>query len=222
MALQIDQRLVLFDLDRTLIPGSCLVPFGREVVRRGVISRRALARHAVAARRFQRRGLSDERVDAARGQLLSVLAGHDHQALAPIAAEVGSQLAETMFASARHVLDLHLAAGDFCVVLTAAPQELAEALVDAVGAHRAVGTRLEVVDGVFTGRLRGEFCHGPGKLTRLAEDVGGVDWRRTSAYGDSASDLAVLERAAVPVAVNPDRRLRSVAEGSGWRVVRFS
>jgi HAD superfamily hydrolase (TIGR01490 family) len=217
-----DQRLVLFDLDRTLIPGSCLVTFGRALVRRRMITRRSLAGHALAAGRFKHRGLSDDRVDSIRSQLLSVVAGHEYDALAAVALDLGPTLAATVFSTARHVLDLHLAAGDFCVVLTAAPQELADSVVQAIGAHRAVGTRLEVADGALTGRVLGAFCHGPGKLVRLAEDVGPVDWRRTSAYGDSASDVAVLERAARPVAVNPDRRLRALAVESGWSVLRFS
>lgn len=217
-----DQRLVLFDLDRTLIPGSCLVAFGRELLQRRMVTRRSLAGHAIAAGRFKHGGLSDERVGAIRTQLLAVVAGHEYEALATVAHDLGPTLAASMFATARHVLDLHLAAGDFCVVLTAAPQELAESVVQAIGAHRAVGTRLEVVDGAFSGRIVGEFCHGPGKLVRLAEDVGGVDWRRTSAYGDSVSDRAVLERAAHPVAVNPDRRLRALAVDAGWSVLHFA
>ena len=215
------QRVALFDLDRTLIPGSSLVPFGRELLGLGLVSKRLLARHLATATRFRRGGLADDGVDRIRTDLLAVLAGRDHEPLRGVADKVGAALADSMYRSARHILDLHLAAGDFCVILTAAPQELAESLVAQVGAHRAVGTRLEVIDGRFTGRLTGAFCHGPGKLSRLAEDVGQVNWLRAAAYGDSASDLAVLERVADPVAVNPDRQLRAAAERAGWPVLTF-
>ena len=67
------------------------------------------------------------------------------------------------------------------MVLTASPQVLAEAVAAALGAHRAVGTRLEVVDGRFTGRLDGVFCYGPGKLDRLRAELGSVDFDEATA-----------------------------------------
>jgi len=107
-------------------------------------------------------------------------------------------------------------------VLSASPQELVEAIVAALGAHRGVGTRATVEDGRFTGGLDGPFCYGAGKLDRLVADVGPVDLRHAFAYADSASDLPVLLACGHPVAVNPDRGLRAVAEQRGWPVLRFT
>jgi phosphoserine phosphatase len=45
-----------------------------------------------------------------------------------------------------------------------------------------------------------------------------VDLLRSYAYADSISDLPMLEAVGRPVAVNPDRRLRSAAEERGWQV----
>jgi phosphoserine phosphatase len=37
-------------------------------------------------------------------------------------------------------------------------------------------------------------------------------------YGDSATDLPLLERVRHPVVVNPDARLRKHASARGWRI----
>jgi phosphoserine phosphatase len=37
-------------------------------------------------------------------------------------------------------------------------------------------------------------------------------------YTDSVSDLPLMERVAEPVAVNPDPRLRRIAERRRWRI----
>lgn len=38
-------------------------------------------------------------------------------------------------------------------------------------------------------------------------------------YSDSMNDLPLLEKAAVPVATNPDDRLRALAQTRGWRIL---
>lgn len=213
--------VALFDLDRTLVPGSSLVPFGRELVRRGMIDRMVVARRAAAAATFRRRGL-DRRIDALVGGMLTLVAGHAAEPLAEVGREVGRQLAGEVYDAAHWLLRRHLDAGDFCVILTAAPQPLAEGLADVVGAHRAIGTSLKVIDGRFTGELDGGLCHGPGKLIRLRQELGDLGSTHATGYGDSSSDIAVLERCQEPVAVNPDRRLTAVARLRGWPVVRLS
>ena len=44
---------------------------------------------------------------------------------------------------------------------------------------------------------------------------------RAYAYADSLSDLPLLAACGHPVAVNPDRRLRLVAERGGWPILQF-
>ncbi|MHA6259770.1 HAD family hydrolase [Sporosarcina sp. CAU 1771] len=46
-----------------------------------------------------------------------------------------------------------------------------------------------------------------------------IDWANSFAYGDSHSDLSVLELVGNPVAVQPEPRLRSVAEKRVWQII---
>jgi phosphoserine phosphatase len=92
--------------------------------------------------------------------------------------------------------------------------------VTALGAHRAVGTRLEVVNGRCTGRLDGPFCYGPGKVACIERELGRWDLVGATAYADSASDLPLLEQCGSAVAVNPDARLLAASEARGWPVLR--
>ena len=87
-----------------------------------------------------------------------------------------------------------------------------------------IGTRGEVVDGVYTGRLDGPFCYGAGKVAAIEEFArwDGLDLAQCYAYCDSASDLPMLEAVGHPVAVNPDSRLARHAGANGWPIVHFS
>jgi len=212
-------NLAIFDLDRTLVPRSSLIALGQAMAQRGLVRRRALALAVLRDVRFARRGASDGDIREARDRALATVAGMERTRLIPVANEVAEGLVSGLRPGARLLLDRHLAPGDFCVVLSASPHELVEAISMRLGAHRGIGTRAEVVDGRFTGKLDGPLCYGAGKLDRLTAELGAVDLGGAWAYADSVSDLPLLEACGHPVAVNPDRRLRAIAQHRGWPVV---
>jgi phosphoserine phosphatase len=66
-------------------------------------------------------------------------------------------------------------------------------------------------------------CYGEGKVVwaeRFAAEFG-VDLPASYCYTDSISDLPLLERVAHPVAVNPDRKLKGMAQRRGWPILKF-
>ncbi len=157
-----------------------------------------------------------------RARALATVAGLPRDELRAIVARVGAELATLVSPGARLLLEHHRAAGDFCVLLSASPQELIEALGASLGVHRAVGTKAAIEHGRLTGGLEGPLCYGEGKLARLREALGPVDLGHAWAYADSASDLPLLRACGHPVAVNPDRRLRREARARRWPIVAFA
>src|SRR5438132_14096437 len=78
--------LVLFDLDRTLLPGSSLVLLARRFARAGLLSRRTIA-GALARQAFYRcRGASADTAERACRQALTLVAGVAAQVAAEITA----------------------------------------------------------------------------------------------------------------------------------------
>jgi len=216
-----ERRLAIFDLDRTLLPGSSLAYLGRALVRTRVLRPRQLCGFAVRELLFRRRGLSHAGADRLRERLLTMVAGVERSLLIPVVEEAGSAVAGLVPPAALRLVRQHRELGDYCVVLSSSPQELVERVAAELGVQHGVGTRAEVVDGRFTGRLDGPFCHSDGKLARLRDELGVVDLSRTWAYSDAGSDLPLLSACAYPVAVNPDRRLRSAAKAAGWPIIEL-
>jgi phosphoserine phosphatase len=97
-----------------------------------------------------------------------------------------------------------------------------EEVARGLGFAGAIGSRAEVRDGVYTGRLELRL-YGPAKAeaTRRTACAQGIDLGASTAYSDSHSDVPFLESVGTAVAVNPDRELRRVAEERGWAVERF-
>ena len=86
-----------------------------------------------------------------------------------------------------------------------------------------LATRFEVHNGRFTGRMLEPMLYGAGKLSAAAAYARhhGLNLAASFFYTDSISDLPLLENVGHPVAVNPDRSLRRLAETKGWSIVRF-
>jgi len=89
------------------------------------------------------------------------------------------------------------------------------------GMNACVGvcaTRLETVEGRWTGRILGAAMFGKAKacqVTWLAHEEG-FDLQRCYAYGDAASDRWMLEAVGQAAAVNPSRGLERIARRNGW------
>jgi len=104
------------------------------------------------------------------------------------------------------------------VLCSATFQPILEAFARRLGEGvEALGTPLEVEGGVFTGRLRGPVRSGVHKAERLREFLRGEVL--FAAYGDSLSDLPMLELAEHPVVVYPEPRLRELAAQRNWRII---
>ncbi len=87
-----------------------------------------------------------------------------------------------------------------------------------------VCARMTQREGVFTGRLAELSPIGEARaqlLDRYATEHG-LSLDESIAYADSSSDLAMLEAAGYPVAVNPDARLAAIARRRGWLVEHWT
>src|SRR5690606_39557681 len=70
---------------------------------------------------------------------------------------------------------------------------------------------------------RAFYAYGLGKAEaiRAMADRVGIDLAESFAYSDSITDLPMLEAVGHPVAVNPDRELRAIAEERDWQILHF-
>jgi phosphoserine phosphatase len=107
--------------------------------------------------------------------------------------------------------------GTRLVVATGAYQAVADAWALRMGADVALGTPLEVVGGLATGRLAAAVQTGEQKAAVVRALAGGG--AISAAFGDTAADAPFMRLAVRAVAVAPDKVLRRIAEREGWEVV---
>ena len=128
---------------------------------------RELLRDAVAAATFKFRGDHDTGAsDAARDRILGFVAGQRQDDMLALNEHVLPNLLGKIRPEARRLVDIHRHAGRATYIVSAAPQEIVEPLAISLGMTAGIGTRGEVVDGVYTGELDGPFCYGAGQGRR--------------------------------------------------------
>src|SRR5437762_13570184 len=94
------RRVALFDLDRTLLPGSSLTCFARTLVRSGYLPAPVLARALLQEVCFSRRGTTDAGVARLRARLLSMAAGRRYDDLLAVIARAAADVAGRVYPDA--------------------------------------------------------------------------------------------------------------------------
>ena len=213
-----------FDLDRTLLRRSSALALAGSFRERGLISRRQLMKAAFWQLLFVARGADAETVRRGAEDGLMILKGYRPEDLQHLVAEaLEPVLRPLVYREPLALVERHRARGERVYIVSAALQEIVEAIAADLGFDGALGTVCEVIDGAYTGRSV-RALHGEAKAAAVRElaEREDVDLAASTAYSDSEADLAFLQAVGRPVAVNPDRGLRRVAEERGWETLEFA
>jgi HAD superfamily hydrolase (TIGR01490 family) len=212
-----------FDLDRTLVSRSSSLALAGTFRKRGLIGRRQVLAAAIAQLVFARFGARGSRVGQTADRAAAALAGVSVETMREIVDEaVPKILLPLVYREALDLAAAHRASGERTYIVTAALQEVAETLARELGLDGGAGSRAEVANGHYTGRLeRRLFGRGKADAVRELAAQENLDLASSTAYSDSYTDVEFLEAVGHPVAVNPDRELRDIAVERGWPVERF-
>ena len=121
----------------------------------------------------------------------------------------------------RRAVQQHREAGDFVAIVTGATRYVAEPVAAELGIEHVICSELELdVEGRFTGQIVEPLCYGLGKIARTARlaEREGFSLEDATFYSDSITDLPLLEVVKAPIVINPDRRLRRIAQQRGWPI----
>jgi HAD superfamily hydrolase (TIGR01490 family) len=197
--------------------------FVRAAYEQGMIDRRRLAGDLVDALRFRLWGSTDKGTAKVRARMGTYLTGVKERDLRRMAPRVLAGVLPRLYPQMLAVAYEHQDAGRPIYICTAASQEMARLLSLVLSFDGGIGSRSEVLDGVYTGREGGLFTYREGKAQAIRELARrkGLDLATSYAYSDSESDLPMLRAVGNPVAVNPDSTLARVAREEGWEVLRF-
>ena len=123
---------------------------------------------------------------------------------------------------ALRLLHNHHHDNDIMLLASATNSVLVEPIARRLGFENIVATEVEIIDGVYTGKVYGQPALGQGKLTKVEEWAAQnniKDFKDAIFYSDSINDLPLLSEVGVPIAVNPDDQLRNLSIKNNWEVI---
>ena len=212
--------IAFFDMDYTVLDDSSGLLYVQHLRQQKRIGRRALLRIAWWTLLYK---VSAIDVNSAVPKMLSYA---EHQNAARLMAESDAwfeqMLKHHIAPRAVAVIQRHQQQGHRVVLISASTQ----LSVQPVAQHLQIDflcTRLIERDGEYTGEVANPPCYGTGKIVwaqRYAAEHNAA-LRDAYLYTDSHSDLPMLEAVGHPVAVNPDGRLKRLAQKRGWPIEMF-
>ncbi|MBU9723338.1 MULTISPECIES: HAD family hydrolase [Bacillaceae] len=115
----------------------------------------------------------------------------------------------------------HMQDGYTIMIVSGAYDLLLHAVTEDLEIDTIVGTNIPFKNEKVDNSTPVIHINGLKKQEKIYEciDKDSVDWENSYAYGDSYSDLPVLELVGNPVAVNPDSRLQEVAQDKKWDIL---
>jgi HAD superfamily hydrolase (TIGR01490 family) len=213
-----------FDLDKTIIAKSSTLAFSKPFQAGGLITRRAVLRSAYAQFVYLVGGADHDQMEKLRAFMSQLCAGWDVATVREIVADTLHNIVDPLvYDEAVSLIEEHRLAGRDVVIVSTSGSEVVEPIGEMLGADLVIATRLEIVDGRYTGEIA-YYAYAEEKaraIRELAEERG-YDLAESYAYSDSVTDVPMLEAVGHAHAVNPDKELRRTAASRGWPVLVFT
>jgi HAD superfamily hydrolase (TIGR01490 family) len=216
-------KLVLFDLDNTLLSDDSDFQWAQFLMTKGVLDREIYE--------ARNQGFYDQY----KAGTLDILEFLDFQ-LAPLARHarevldtwhreyMATVIRPVITDKARALVNQHLTEDSIVAIVTATNVFVTGPIAQEFKIPHLIGTVPAQEGGRFTGKPRGTPAFREGKIERVNAwlESMGLWWgsfESTHFYSDSRNDLPLLEIVSHPVAVDPDDTLRARAEEKGWPVI---
>jgi HAD superfamily hydrolase (TIGR01490 family) len=215
-------KAAYFDVDGTIVGSNLLYPTLHYLMNQAspLDSARRLAGLALQAPLLLAAEMKDRR--RFNEQLFYHFKGMSQDRLICLAQEVFEDVFEPrIFRGTQGLLDKCRDAGMRIVFVTGALDLSVTPLAEHLGADAVIANRLELKDGIATGRLLRPVVAGPSKARLVVEDarLHGHDLAECHAYSDSLSDVPMMSVVGHPFCVNPDGGLRDLARSYDWPVL---
>ena len=210
-------KLVLFDLDETLLSGDTEGEWVNYMLGRGMVKDDSFLEKMSAFTNNYREGRLD--IYEYSNFLLSPVTGIKVKDLQNIVEEFSKEVVRKLCDETTETL-LKTHASDECIITSGTLSFLVKEISGELGIQHYFGTDAEIIEGSYTGKVSGIPNFSDEKVRRIRGWIGSKVFREIHAYSDSIHDLALLEFSDFPTAVNPDIQLTKIAERENWKIDR--
>ena len=212
--------LAIFDLDNTLIAGDSDYLWGEYLGERGAVDRRQYDRLNAGYLKQYQEGTLD--INEFLRFSLKPLAESAWTNLYRWRMDfLAKKIVPILLPKAQELIEIHRRQQHQLLIITSTNRFVTEPIADRLGIPHLIATEPEFLNGQYTGRVVGTPSFAAGKVTRLFAWLSDrkLEPEEIWCYSDSHNDVALLESATRPVAVDPDPVLQREALTRGWPIL---
>jgi HAD superfamily hydrolase (TIGR01490 family) len=135
--------------------------------------------------------------------------------------QIGKIMSQNLSETVLHRLEQHRLDGYYTMLVSGAYEPLLYSVTKNVNFDCIIGSSIPYKDEKLSKNSSINYIYGERKKEFINAHLSNteVDWQNSFAYGDSYTDLDVLELVGNPVAVNPEPRLLEVANHKKWEII---
>lgn len=211
--------IAYYDLDHTILAGNSATNLVEEARGRGLMNQRQY-RHAIYLSLLYKLGIGDP-VNMIN-RMLGWLKGLQEKEIILLCQKVFTeQLIHTIRPEILDSMQMHRKKSGAVVLLSSATFPICEPISRHLQMDDMICTYLHSENGILTGKTSGKLVYGEEKKHRLILHCRehGFDTMEAYYYGDSHTDIHVMQAVGYPVAVSPNRRLYKAALANHWPVL---
>lgn len=211
-------KLVLFDLDETLIEGDSVKLWLEFCVREGALDEGFLKKAEFYQRQYHANSLDMDEF------MSFFLQSVKNSSVEEIKSRADTFVKTQIKPYPKALSLLSSLQNHRRIIVSATADFLVERIAKMFGVEESIAIQTERIDGKFSGRSLGIHSFREGKVRRLRQYLGEEyeKWMENSTfYSDSINDLALLCEVKEPIVCNGDAQLLGIAKERGWRCVDF-
>lgn len=135
--------------------------------------------------------------------------------------QIGGMMSENLSEQVLERFEQHKMDGYYTMLVSGAYEPLLDSVTKNVNFDCIIGSSIPYDDEKLRKNASINYIYGERKMEMINAHLSNtkVDWENSYAYGDSFTDLNVLELVGNPVAVNPEPRLLEVANHKKWEIM---
>jgi putative phosphoserine phosphatase / 1-acylglycerol-3-phosphate O-acyltransferase len=209
----------LFDMDHTIIwknSGLTSIQFARKL---GMVPMQFLLRGMVKIALYK---FSLMNIESWYENNMKLLAGLKQQDMERFSDQWFEDMVKnTIYREAVQIIRVHEQEGHRVAIISNSPAFFVRPLAEALGITDTICTRVEVKDSVLTGRLIKPLCYGKGKKEYAISwaQENNIDLLKSYFYTDSYYDIDLMHCVGIPIATNPDRKMKKAAKQNNWQIL---
>ena len=212
------KRYLFSDFDGTLSKGLSSMEFMEFLHARNLHSHEAYEKQMKLLEDYKKKTLSynDWLPLWARFWAKGVM-GQKEKEILSAAQEFYKDFRHNIYSSSYKVMSILKNKGYHLTLISVGAYEIIELASKDLGMDDTIATKLEIKNGLYADKIKTELHSLRGKAETLDKHHMS-SLKEFIAMGDSAHDISMLEKAAYPIALNPTKELKQIAQKRGWQI----